>query len=97
MPDRKTKPYHPRHFPDPDDPDSVGGFVVAANNDEYAFYHSGTSQDAALRNASAKPSCPPLWVTEGRVQGKDEILLKMMPESKEILRFRAEFPTNSDF
>ena len=58
MPDRKTKPYHPRHFPDPDDPDSVGGFVVAANNDEYAFYHSGTSQDAALLNASAKPSCP---------------------------------------
>ena len=58
MPDRKTKPYHPRHFPDPYDPDSVGGFVVAANNDEYAFHHSGTSQDAALRNASAKPSCP---------------------------------------
>ena len=58
MPDRKTKPYHPRHFPDPDDPVSVGGFVVAANNDEYAFYHSGTSQDAALLNASAKPTCP---------------------------------------
>ena len=97
MPDRKTKPYHPRHFPDPDDPDSVGGFVVAANNDEYAFYHSGTSQDAALRNASAKPSCPPPRVAEGRVQGKDEIPPKMMLESKEILRFRAEFPTNSDF
>ena len=58
MPDRKKKPYHPRHFPDPKDPASVGGFVVAANNDEYAFYHSGTSQDAALLNASAKPSCP---------------------------------------
>ena len=37
MPDRKTKPYHPRHFPDPDDTDSVGGFVVAANSDEYAL------------------------------------------------------------
>ena len=42
MPDRKKKPYHPRHFPDPKDPASVGGFVVAANNEEYAFYHSGT-------------------------------------------------------
>lgn len=58
MPDRKTKPYHPRHFPDPDDPDSVGGFVVAANNDEYAFYHSGTSQDAALLNGLPRPACP---------------------------------------
>ena len=58
MPDRKTKPYHPRHFPDPDDPGSIGGFVVAANNDEYAFYHSGTSQDAALLNGLPKPACP---------------------------------------
>ena len=28
---------------------------------------------------------------------KAEALLRMMLESKEILRFRAEFPTNSDF
>ena len=58
MPDRKTKPYHPRHFPDPGDPDSVGGFVVAANKDEYAFYHFGTSQDAALLNGLPRPACP---------------------------------------
>lgn len=58
MPDRKTKPYHPRHFPDPNDPDSIDGFVVAANNDEYAFYHSGTSQDAALLNGLPRPTCP---------------------------------------
>lgn len=58
MPDRKTKPYHPRHFPDPNDPDSIDGFVVAANNDEYSFYHSGTSQDAALLNGLPRPACP---------------------------------------
>ena len=94
MPDRKTKPYHPRHFPDPGDPDSVGGLLVAANNDEYSFYHSGTSQDTALRKP---PRSRPALTAARRVQGKDEILLKMMPESKEILRFRAEFPTNSDY
>ena len=115
-PDRKTKPYHPGHFPDPDDPDSVGGFVVAANNDEYAFYHSGTSQDAAVLNASAKPSCPHCGMAKdaSRIQDflnllsfkpscpanalkKAEALLKTMLEGKEILRFRAEFPMNSEF
>ena len=60
MPDRKTKPYHPRHFPKPKEGcDPIESFVVNANNGEYDFYHSGTSQDAALINSSAgKPACP---------------------------------------
>ena len=33
----------------------------------------------------------------GNALKKAETLLKMMLESKEILRFRAEFPTNSYF
>ena len=44
-----------------------------------------------LNLLSFKLSCP------GNALKKAETLLKMMLESKEILRFRAEFPTNSDF
>ncbi|MBO4541439.1 MAG: IS1 family transposase [Bacilli bacterium] len=60
MPDRKTKPYHPRRFPEPGEgADPIESFVVDANNDEYASYHSGTSQDAGLLNsAAARKSCP---------------------------------------
>ena len=60
MPDRKTKPYHPRRFPKPEEGcDPIESFIVDANNREYDFYHSGTSQDAALINSSAaKPACP---------------------------------------
>ena len=54
MPDRKTKPYHSRHFPEPGEgADPIESFAVEANNDEYAFYHSGTAQDAELLNSAA--------------------------------------------
>lgn len=33
----------------------------------------------------------------GNALKKSETMLKMMLESKEILRFRAKFPKNSDF
>ncbi len=44
-----------------------------------------------LNLLSFKLSCP------GNALKKAETLLKMMIESKEILRFREEFPTNSNF
>ena len=60
MPDRKTKPYHPRRFPEPGEgADPIESFAVEANNAEYAFYHSGTAQDAELLNsAAARGPCP---------------------------------------
>ena len=58
MPDRKSKPYHPRHFPDAEDPESIEGLVIGANNSEYELYHSGTSQDVPFLPMPAKPGCP---------------------------------------
>ena len=70
---------------------------LLASNVEFWFrLHCGMVKDASriqdyLNLLSFKLSCP------GNALKKAETLLKMMLESKEILRFRAEFPTNSDF
>ena len=70
--------------------------LLASNVEAWFRLHCGMVKDASriqdyLNLLSFKLSCP------GNALKKAETLLKMMLESKEILRFRAEFPTNSDF
>lgn len=70
--------------------------LLASNVEARFRLHCGMAKTASriqdyLNLLSFKLNCP------GNALKKAETLLKMMIESWEILRFRAEFPTNTGF
>ena len=70
--------------------------TLSSNVEAWFRLHCGMVKTASriqdyLNLLSFKLSCP------GNALKKAETLLKMMLESKETLRFRAKFPTNTGF